>query len=134
MTNETAQQDLERVLTARERARRDALVNDDMAALADLVTDDLVHAHTTGIVQDKAQLLGHAGQFLQFIEVARGPLKIRPLGPDAAVMTGTMANTVKRRDLDERVTVQAFVTQVWVQRDGAWRIASFHATRLPEAS
>ncbi len=124
--------DLTKDLTAREKDRRDALVNDDMAKLADLVTDDLVHVHTTGIVQGKEEFLGHAGQFLRFLEVERGPLTIRALGPDGAVMTGTMTNTVKRRDLDERVTVQAFVTQLWVRRDGTWRIASFHATRLPE--
>ena len=121
-----------RELTQRERARRDALVNDDMAALADLVSDDLVHVHTTEIVQGKAELLGHAGGFLRFLEVERGPLTIRRLSDEAAVMTGTMTNTVKRRDVDERVTVRAFVTQVWVRQDGTWRAASFHATRLPE--
>jgi ketosteroid isomerase-like protein len=123
---------LARELTLRERQRRDALVNDDMAALADLVTDDLVHVHTTGIVQGKEELLGHAGGFLRFLEVERGPLSILQLCDRAAVMTGTMTNTVKRRDVDECVTVRAFVTQVWVSQDGTWRVASFHATRLPE--
>jgi ketosteroid isomerase-like protein len=126
--------DLIRELTQRERARRDALVNDDMAALADLVTDDLVHVHTTGAVQGKAELLGHAGGFLRFIEVERGPLTIRRIGENAAVMTGAMTNTVKRRDVDERVVVRAFVTQVWVRQNGTWRAASFHATRLAEDS
>jgi ketosteroid isomerase-like protein len=123
---------LVRELTLRECQRRDALVNDDMAALADLVTDDLVHVHTTGIVQGKAELLGYAGGFLRFLEVERGPLTIRRLCDEAAVITGAMTNTVKRRDVDERVTVRAFVTQVWVRRDATWRAASFHATRLPE--
>ncbi len=123
---------LVRELTQRERARRDALVNDDMAALADLLSDDLVHVHTTGNVQSKAELLGHAGGFLRFLEVERGPLTIRRLSDEAAVMTGTMTNTVKRRDVDERVTVRAFVTQIWVRQGGTWRTVSFHATRLPE--
>ena len=126
-------ENLFRELTQRERARRDALVNDDMAALADLVTDDLVHVHTTGNVQGKAELLGHAGSFLRFLEVERVPLTIRRLSDDAAIMTGAMTNTVKRRDADECVTVRAFVTQVWVRQDATWRTASFHATRLPEA-
>lgn len=127
------QQSLETLLVARERERRDALVADDMVKLGALMADDLVHVHTTGIVQDKAQLLGHAGGFLRFIDVERGPLAIRQLSQDAAVMTGTMTNTVQRRDHDERVTVWSFVTQVWVLRDDEWRVASFHATRLPEA-
>jgi hypothetical protein len=118
-------------LLQRERERRDALVGDDMARLGSLLSDDLVHVHTTGIVQGKAELLGHAGGFLRFLEVERGPLEIRSLGPDAAVMTGPMTNTVKRRDQDEVVTVQAYVTQVWVRAEVGWQIASFQATRLP---
>lgn len=123
---------LERALTVRERERRDALVGDDMAALADLMTDDLIHVHTTGNVQDKAELLSHAGSFLRFIEVERGQLHIRRIADDAAIMTGTMTNTLQRRGFDERITVRAFVTQVWVRQGETWRTASFHATRLPE--
>ena len=53
---------LEAELTAREAARRDALVASDLDALAELMTDDLVHVHTTGNVHDKAQLLNHAAR------------------------------------------------------------------------
>jgi len=122
---------LERALTVRERERRNALVGDDMAALADLMTDDLIHVHTTGNAQDKAELLSHAGSFLRFVEVERGPLQIRRIADDAAIMTGTMTNTLKRRGFDERITVRAFVTQVWVRQGETWRTASFQATRLP---
>jgi ketosteroid isomerase-like protein len=123
---------LEAELTAREAARRDALVASDLDALAELMTDDLVHVHTTGNVHDKAQLLNHAGRFLEFLEVERGPLTIRRIAPDAAIMTGPMTNTVRRRGTDERVTVRAFVTQVWVRVADAWKIASFHAVRVPQ--
>ena len=132
MTGEPTRSELERTLLEREGERRDALVADDMDRLAALLEDDLVHVHTTGIVQGKAELLRHAGGFLRFLSVERGPLLIRALGPDAAMMTGSMTNTVRRRDRDERVTVQAYVTQVWARRDGVWRIASFHATRTTD--
>jgi len=114
----------------RERERRDALLADDMARFAALLADDLVHVHTTGAVQGKAELLGHAGGFLKFLDIERGPRTIRPIGPAAAVMTGPMTNTVRRRDQDEVVTVKAFVTQVWILQGEDWRICSFHATRL----
>ena len=121
---------LARTLIALEAARRDALVGDDMVRLAELVADDVVHVHTTGIVHGKAELLDHAGRFLQFVEVKRGPLRVRPLGADAAVMTGPMTNIVRRRGHDEQVEVNAFVTQVWARRDGRWQIVSFHAVRV----
>ena len=132
MAGDAMQEQLEQELLQRERERRDALVSDDMDRLASLLADDLIHVHTTGVVHGKRELLGHAGDFLRFLNVERGPLSVRRLGPDAAVMTGMMTNTVRRRDRDERVTVRAFVTQVWVRNGGEWRIANFHAVRLSD--
>ncbi len=119
---------------AAERSRRDALVADDMAAFALLIADDVTHVHTTGIVQGKAALLGHAGGFLRFINIERHDLKVRVIDENHAIMTGGMTNTVARRGHDERVEVQAFVTQVWQRSDGRWQIVNFHATRLPPPS
>ncbi len=123
---------VEQEVLAAERSRRDALVADDMAAFALLIADDVTHVHTTGIVQDKAALLGHAGGFLRFINIERHELKVRVIDENHAIMTGGMTNTVARRGHDERVEVQAFVTQVWQRRDGRWQIVNFHATRLPQ--
>ena len=122
------------LLVAREAERREALISDDMDKLADLLTDDLVHVHTTGAVHDKTRLLHHAGVFLRFLDVQRGELKIRRICEHAAVMTGPMTNKVCLRGEDEQVSINAFVTQLWVKRDGQWRIASFHSVRLPEAA
>jgi hypothetical protein len=120
-------------LLNRERDRQHALMTDDMERFAALLADALVHVHTTGIVHDKAQLIQHAGQFLRFHSVERGPLIVVLLAPGAAVMTGEMTNIVGRRGTEERVTVRSFVTQLWVQQD-AWRLLRFQATRLPEAT
>jgi uncharacterized protein (TIGR02246 family) len=128
-----AQGDLEGVLLDRERQRREALVAEDMERFADLIADDIVHVHTTGVVQNKTELIDRATTFLKFYAIDRGPLNIRRLAPDVAVMTGPMTNTVGKRGEAERLEIQAFVTQVWVLRDGRWQIASFHAVRVPEA-
>ena len=114
-----------------EQSRRKALVADDMTAFALLIADDVTHVHTTGIVQGKAALMGHAGGFLRFINIERHDLKVRVLDENHAIMTGGMTNTVARRGHDERVEVHAFVTQVWQRRDGRWQVVNFHATRLP---
>jgi uncharacterized protein (TIGR02246 family) len=117
------------VLTA-EQSRRDALVADDMTAFALLIADDVTYVHTTGIVQGKAELLHHAGAFLRFINIERHNLQVRVIDEDHAVMTGGMTNTVARRGFDERVEVQAFVTQVWERREDRWQSVNFQATRL----
>lgn len=112
-----------------ERRRAAALTSDDFAALDELLADDLVHVHATGVVQDKAAMLHHSAHAIRFHEITRGDLTIRALAPDVAVMTGPLTNVVSRRGVDEPMTVCAFVTQIWRRTDGAWRIASFHATR-----
>lgn len=122
---------VESEVLAAERSRREALVADDMDAFALLIADDVTHVHTTGIVQGKAALLGHAGGFLRFLNIERHDLKVREIDENHAIMTGGMTNTVARRGHDERVEVQAFVTQVWQRRDGRWQIVNFQATRLP---
>lgn len=122
-------EEIQTEVLAAEARRRAALVASDMAALADLMEDDIVHVHTTGIVQTKAQLLHHAGEFLQFYAVERGPLTVRELGPDAVIVTGPMINTVGKRGTEEKLDVHSFVTQVWVKRAGQWRTKSFQATR-----
>lgn len=129
---ERSDQELSEDLAALEAERRRALVEEDWQAFDALIADDIVHVHTTGAVHDKAALLDHASRFLRFLEIGRGPLKVRRAGADAAVMTGEMTNLVRRRDVDEHVRVRAFVTQVWARRAGSWKIISFHAVRLPE--
>jgi ketosteroid isomerase-like protein len=126
--------ELEQELLRRERERQDALVADDMERFASLLCDDLVHVHATGNVHGKSELLGHAGGFLRFLQIERGELLVRPLSDNAAVVTGSMRNTVKRRGFEERVDVDAYVTQVWVRDSGSWKIKSFHAVRLPDVS
>ncbi|MDR7154346.1 ketosteroid isomerase-like protein [Sphingobium xenophagum] len=116
-------------IRVQETRRCAALAADDLVTLAELMNDDLVHVHTTGIVHNKLQLLEHAGQFLRFFEVRRGDLNIRMLADDVAVVTGPMTNIVGRRAENEKIEVHAFVTQVWVKRDGAWKTSSFHAVR-----
>lgn len=126
----TAPREMIAQLLKAEDARRTALVEDDTAAFAALQADDIVHAHTTGSVHSRDELLHHTGTFLTFYAVKRGELTIRALGADAAVMTGEMINVVGKRGTDEKIEVNAFVTQIWRREAAVWKIASFQATRL----
>lgn len=116
-----------------EKKRGTALITRDQAALEDLFADDLVHIHTTGIQQNKSEIIDYAMRTLQFLSIARGDLKLRFYGNDVAVMTGSMSNTMKRDDNpDKIVSSEALVTQVWVRSGSTWKQASFHAVRAPE--
>ncbi|MGC3983134.1 MAG: nuclear transport factor 2 family protein [Steroidobacteraceae bacterium] len=120
-------------LLALEAQRGEALVGRDGATLAQLFADDLVHVHTTGIVQNKAEVINHALQVLHFVEITRQNLSIRFYGDDVAIMNGGMINTMHLYATPEKVlTTEARVTQVWVRKDATWQQVSFHACRAPE--
>jgi ketosteroid isomerase-like protein len=86
-------QDAESAIREREAARGRALVASDYAALADLVTDDLVHIHATGAIEDKQAYLAGLEAKLVFLSVSRPSLDVRVYG-SIAVMTGPLEQSV----------------------------------------
>lgn len=123
----------EAALQALEAQRGAALVERDQAVLEQLFADDLVHIHTTGIQQNKTEVINHAMNVLHFLEVTRQNLKIRFYGADVAIMTGGMINTMHLYATPDKVlTTEALVTQVWIRSADSWQQVSFHACRAPE--
>ena len=109
-------------LLALEQRRQDALATADGAALAALFSQDYVHCHATGVVQDKAQMIKH---------MLATPLRVAPRTPqvrvygDVGLLTGEMTNI--NIETDEQVSL--FVTQVARRFDEGWKFVSFQATR-----
>lgn len=114
----------------RETARGKALVARDFDLLASLLTEELVHIHSTGTVQDKRAYLEYVRGPMQFLSVERSDLKVKVLG-DVAVMIGNMSNTMQPPQPAAPVTVESHVVQVWLRGPAGWQIDVFQATRLP---
>lgn len=110
-----------------ERRRQEALVAVDLAALDAMFSDDLVHVHSTGLVQDKTELLRHIDRKRGFIAIERGPLTIRIEGT-TAVMTGTMTSRMRTPNGADETVMRSFVTQVLRHTDQGWRFISFQLT------
>jgi len=121
-------EDIESVLRAREDERTAALLKSDYDALAELVTDDLVHVHATGMSENKRDYLDGIQAKLEFLAVSRPDLKIRIYG-QVAVMTGPLVQSIRIKGPGQVVDMTAMVTQVWRLDDGVWRICSFQATK-----
>jgi ketosteroid isomerase-like protein len=112
-----------------EERRCQALMARDYRAISDLVADDLIHIHTTGLVEDKAAYMAGIEQRLDFSDVVREDLTVRVYG-DVAVATGRLSQTVRVRTTDRRIDMKIVTTQVWVRWGGTWRQSSFQATHL----
>jgi hypothetical protein len=116
-------------ILALEHRRCRAIVARDMPTLSGLLGTELVHTHTRGNVQDRAQYLHYIEHEMVFQSVERTDLDVRLFG-DAAVVTGRLTNVVRRREDAEFVRVEAQVLQVWVRSSGGWVQVAFQATAL----
>ena len=121
--------DIVEEITRRESERMRALVKADWEALAELLAEDLVHIHATGLIDNKRDYLVGARTKLDYLKVERKSLKVRSLG-EVAIGTGVLDQTLRIKGPDTLVELQTATTQVWVRQEGRWRQASFQATRI----
>ncbi len=112
-----------------EDARIASLLAGDCDKLASLLADDLVHVHANGLIDSKASFLNSVSQKLDFLKIERPQLQIRLFG-DAAIVTGTLNQTMRIRDSGAVVEMQAVATQVWVKKSGTWEQTTYHASRI----
>lgn len=110
-----------------EAARCKALVDGDLERLATLVSDELVHIHATGTVDDKAGYLNLVENVLIFLHVKRQDYQVQVLG-DVAVASGRLLQSIEFRASGERREMDVVTTQVWVRRTNGWSQISFQAT------
>lgn len=126
----TDSKDTVTALLALEARRNALLVANDMAALGEILTDDLTYVHASGKIDGKASLLASIGQDYSYLQSERGELSVRVFG-DTAVMTGPAKFLLKHAGKPDPVTVPCNVTQVWVRQGGTWRLAAYHGSRPP---
>ena len=116
-----------------EEKRSQLLVAADIGGLSALLADDLVHIHTTGVVETKAQYLAGVQNRLQFLSANRRDYNVRVFG-DVAVATGRLDQAVKIKATGQERKLEAVTTQVWRKSAGTWVICSFHACLIPQAA
>lgn len=107
-----------------------AMVAGDTAALAPLLADDLTYTHSNALVETKdAFLTSITAKAIQYRSLQPSGVKIQLYG-DSAVMTGRVDIQVTLRGQD--VALPARFTAVYVRQAGAWRLAAWQTTRIPE--
>lgn len=114
-----------------EQRRCEALAGGDLETLGQLLSRDLLHIHTRGNADNYESYLEYMRSFLEILKVERGELRVRLYG-DAAVMTGSQANTARLRNGDPQIMrVESKAIQVWAREsDGHWRLTTFQATAM----
>jgi ketosteroid isomerase-like protein len=125
MTEETVRQEITRL----EKRRCDALTSGDVAALAALMAEDLVHIHGSGQMDGKTAYLDGVANKFTFHSIERGELKIRDYG-NLVVVNGPLKQTVSVKGVDKLNHVSAIVTQTWVLGSDCWKQNTCHMAFL----
>ncbi|QYZ69579.1 nuclear transport factor 2 family protein [Neotabrizicola shimadae] len=108
-------------LLAFESQRRRALIAADRAALDQLLHDDLIHVHSSGLVHGKADFIAHVGRMGGFIAIERGALDLR-LGQDTALIAGPTRNTVRRLESGETAVLDGYGSVLVTWAAGRWQV------------
>ncbi len=121
-------EDVAALVRSLELKRLERLVSGDYDALADLLADDLVYTHSNARVDTKESYLAplRAGT-TRYVEYVPSELNVRVYGT-TAVLVGR-AQTRALVSGEERRNDLRF-TNVWVFRDGRWRMVAWQSTRL----
>jgi hypothetical protein len=112
-----------------ERLRMAALLSGDAGALAHLLSDDLIHIHATGAVDDKPTFLHNIANVYKFEALERGDINIHKMG-EMILLSGLVKQVVVVLQTGQRHVVEAIVSQLWRHENGAWRQCFFQSSRL----
>jgi hypothetical protein len=113
-----------------ERARFVAMTRQDIVALDPMLAPDLTYCHSNGLCEDKTHFLEtiQAGA-IRYKEMKVEQMRARPVGKAAYVLTGTVAVTGEQAG--QPVSMRIGYTDIYVNRDGSWRLLAWQSTRLP---
>jgi len=126
---ETAAQERTEQVRATQAARFQAMLNADVAALNNVLADDLVYAHTTGTIDSKSSMIDNIGSgAVNYERIDPTDVRIRLYG-DVAVVTGSANLRVRVGDQIHQVFIR-FI-EVYVARDDHWQLVSWQSTRVP---
>src|SRR5205807_6657753 len=115
---------------ALERERTDAMVRQDIAALARLLADDLSYTHSDGRTDTKDSFLGLvAAPALRYLGIDYTDREVVAYG-DAVIVRGT-ARMKLQREPGGRQEYAVLFLDVWGRPDGPWQMVAWQATRIP---
>lgn len=126
-----SREEIEKSLLALETKWMDALKLRDASTLGQVVADDFVSVspRSAGVVSDRAKYLDHALREQKLTSYEFRDLTVRLYGR-TAIVSGRLTQTASAANGDD-LSGTYFFTDVWVSRDGTWRVVSRHASPLP---
>ncbi len=113
-----------------DKKRMDAMAQKDIAALNEMLADDLIYTHSSARLDTKRSLI-EAMQSGSTVYTAVVPSEVKAQeSEDAVVLTGVARICVNSGGNAMNFGVR--FTDVYVNRGGRWQMVAWQSTKLPE--
>ena len=113
-----------------DRKRMTAMAEKDIAALSELIADDLIYTHSSARLDTKQSLIGNMQSGATVYQaVEPSDVKAQDLG-NAVVLTGVAKIRVMSGGNPNAFTVR--FTDVYANRGGKWQMVTWQSTRLAD--
>jgi hypothetical protein len=112
-----------------ERARFQAWIDADTAAMRPMLADDLLYCHSTGQCETKEQIVNSIGSRATIYR-KMDVVSMKPRALGGAVLINGKLNIIAESG-GRATEFQAIYTDAYVKRDGRWQLVSWQSTRLP---
>jgi len=120
---------IEKIVAERETQRFAAQVSQDFGILENVLADDLVYVHSSGLVDTKASFIKSIKDGkLKYLQMTAEEMKVRVYGK-TAIITGTCA--AKLLSNAQELNLRFRYTDMYVKRKGNWQLVSWQSLRLP---
>jgi hypothetical protein len=118
---------LENRIRSLEAKRIEAMVKKDIATLDALLADDLSYTHSGGTTDTKASFITLIKERGRYQGVDYSNTQVIPFAGGRAVAVRGRAQI----RLEGVASYPVLFLDVWAQRDGAWKMVAWQATRIP---
>jgi len=112
-----------------DRRRMSAMAQKDIAALKELIADNLIYTHSSARLDTKQSLIGNmeSGSTV-YTSVVPSEVKAIECG-DAVILTGACKISVMANGTPNSFGVR--FTDVWANKGGKWQMVAWQSTRTP---
>jgi uncharacterized protein (TIGR02246 family) len=107
-----------------------AYLKSDATTIGDIVADDFVGVSVEGKVQSRADLMAEAKRSKVTRSIA-SEMRVRILGPDAAVVTGIWSGA-GTDPAGQKFDIVDRWTDIFVRKDGKWKCVAQQSTIVPK--
>jgi hypothetical protein len=116
---------LEKKILDLEKQRIAAMVRKDIATLDSLLADDMSYTHSGGTTDTKASFIKLIKERGRYLGVDYSNTQVITSGANAVIVRG-----IAQIRLENTPAYPVIFVDVWVLRDGAWKMVAWQATRV----